>query len=647
MFVHLRARDPLWTASVVLSLALSLWLFWPTLHDGLYADDFLAEAMLNGSFAVPRGPLDLFNFADGTTRDVSALKRLGSLPWWSPPDLRIAFLRPLSSALWHVDRALFGEHYGAYHAHSLLVFALLVIASAALYRKLLPSLPAALATLMFALDDSHHFPVVWLSNRGGIYASLFGVLALLAHLQWRTRGQLRYALLSAGAVCIALAFGEWALPMLAYIAAYELLGAEDSWRKRALALLPSALPAAVFLVLRAALQYGARGSGAYIDPGVDAKRFLFTVLHRIPTFVADMIWNTPSEWWDHGTPWRDAILSRWLIPPRVWAELPSWHFFQLALGVLGLAAIGFGLRFCAAGLSAAERRTVRWMLLGSLGALVPVVGSFASTRLTIAAFLGLTPLMALVLREVGRRLRAAARLRPLGFAGYYLIVLAIVHNQFYEPLQANVEAQVDHYATASQWVLGAELDPALVPKQRVILLAGSEFTTTFYFAYIWAHHGRPLPAAYYPITSTPCAHYVERVGPNELVLRALGGYYLESGAENMFRSPERIWREQESTVLGDDVRITAEQVTNGVPGVLRLTFARPLDDPSYVFLIAVQHGLVRFHAPPLGQQMLLARASDPSWTAMDRFRYVMRVAPLPHMLSYTTVPGFVLYDPAR
>ena len=110
-----------------------------------------------------------------------------------------------------------------------------------LYRRLFPAGVALLAALMFAIDDSHHFAVLWLSNRGGIYAVMVGVLALLAHLRWRVDGQRAYAFVSFALVCVGLSLGEWVLPMFAYIAAFELLGARDSLPRRALALLPVAL----------------------------------------------------------------------------------------------------------------------------------------------------------------------------------------------------------------------------------------------------------------------------------------------------------------------------------------------------------------------------------------------------------------------
>jgi len=631
-------------------LALLLWFYAPTLHDGLFADDYIALAIMDGKFAAPRKTLDLFNFADGTPEDVYALRRLGSLPWWAPDDFRIAFMRPLSSAAWYFDHWLFGRNYGGYHAHSLFVLFALVLSASTLYRRLFPAGVALFAALVFAVDDSLQFPVLWLSNRGGLYALFFGSLALHAHLTFREQHKPAYALWSALAVTVGLLFGEWAIPMLAYVAAYELVAAKGPVRQRALALLPTFVPTLLFLAARAYFQYGARGSGAYVDPGADPVRFWASVIHRVPVFFADMLWNVPSEWWDHGTPWRDWILSLWLFTPEVWVRFPDWHFYQLLLGALAMLALGLTFQLYRKGLTPEEQRNVRFLLLGAIAALVPVVGSFPSSRLTIAAYMGLAPAFALFMRELARRLGALSFAPTFRFAARFASLAAgvavIVHFQLYSPLQANIAAQVNHYATTGEWAQAAELNVSTLPQQRVFMVSGSEFTTTFFFSYIWAQAGFPLPKSYYPITACPCANQVTRTAPNELLLRGMGSVYLASGEENMFQSPGRIWHEGE-TVLLEDMKVRAEEVVDGHPSQLRFTFDRPLEDPSYVFLTALPNGIVRWTPPSLGEQVLVPRAADPHWPSLENYRDYVRIAPVPDMLHYGSIPFFLTFDPRR
>jgi len=641
-----RTAAALYIAAVAVVLALGMQLFWPTLRLGVFADDYTAAAMLDGSFAAPRGPLDLFNFADGTREDIRKLRRLGSIPWWAPDDFRVSFLRPLSSALVHVDRALFGEALWLHHAHSIAAWALLVVAASLLYRRLLPAASAVIATAFYGLDHSHHFPVLWLSNRGGIYATALGVFALLAHLRWRAGGGARFAVASTACLCTGLLLGEWVLPMFAYLIAYEAVAASGTLRARATALLPAAVPGIAFLWVRAALGYGARGSGAYIDPGAEPLRFALALVHRIPVFVADMIFNVPSSWWDHNSPWRDEVLGLELIPPSLWLQLPSWPAYHVALGVLGLLALASTVRWCWPELTPGERTHVRWLLLGSLIALLPVAGSFMSTRLTMAAFLGVAPVLALVLRQVGRVLLRAPSIHFARWLGSYALGVVLLAFQLVAPLREDIAGRVDDFSSTTAWVLAAELDPRRVADQRVFLLASSEFTTTFYLAYIWAYHGRPLPRSYAPISSAPYAHDVERVADDALVLRPLGGGLLASGQEHMFRSPRQPMLRGQSIAL-DGARVDVLRTRDGLPQMLRVTFDRSLDDPSLRLLVSTRDGLTTFEPPLLHETKRVPRASHPNWIALQRSREERRMGRPPELVRFEPVPGFVKYDPVR
>jgi hypothetical protein len=517
-----------------------------------------------------------------------------------------------------------------------------VIAASVLYRRLFSRGVAALATLMFAIDDSQHFPVLWLSNRGGIYAVLFGVVGLHAHLRFREDGSRAHAFLSAFLFGVALLFGEWALPMFGYVLAYELFAARDAWRTRALALLPAAVPGVAFLIARALLGYGARGSGAYVDPAAEPAHFALALVQRIPVLVADMVWNVPSSWWDHGSPWRNTVLGWDVIPPSLWARMPSWPFFHMLLGLIAFAALFGVLRSTWAALDARERVHVRFMLIGALLALVPVVSSFLSTRLTLAAFFGLAPLPALALRQVGRVLLRAPRVRAPRWFATYAAGVALAYFQLIDPLTDDIQAQADSAATTTHWVLNADLDPRRAAQQHVIMLASAEFTTTFYFAYIWGFAGHAAPLSFAPISTAPYAHDLERVADNVLIMRTLGGPFLDSGLEAMFHAKKRSMHIGQSVRL-DGLQVSIESAYRGAALALRLTFDRSVDDASYAFLFSGRYGIERVVPPALGTTLRLPRASPPNWIALQRNRDKQRIAPQPDMISFRPVPTFVDY----
>jgi hypothetical protein len=628
-----------YAAAIAATLAFGLWRFAPTLDLGLAADDYMAVAVVEGSFAAPRSPLDAFNFAGGTAADVRATQRLGSVPWYAPPELRFAFLRPLSSALWLLDRELFGDALWAYHAHSIAVWALLALAASALYRRLLPLSAAALATAIFALDQSQHMPVLWLCNRGALYALLLGVLALHSHVRWREQGA-RWGpwatLLCTG---LSLLFGEWALAMLAYVFAYEAVAQRGALRERALALLPTAVPAGLFMVARAWLGYGVRGSGTYVDPGAEPLQFLALLSHRIPVLIADALFDLPAAWWDHGSPLRDRILASELFSPTAWMALPDWRVYHGVLGGLAVVALVVAARLLARALPPAERRQLSWLTLGAVLALVPVAGSFPSTRLTLAAMFGFAPAFALALRELGRVLIRPG-LRLSAFFGLYALAVTIVALQLISPLRGNVRGTVDGFVTTRQWVLHAELDPREVAGQRVFLLLSSEFVSTIFFAYTWGRHGRPLPRSVYSISMAPVAHDVERTGQNELVLRTLGGTFLSSAGEHMFRDP-RIPLQPGDSVALDGMTITVLRLLDGEPQALHVRFDRPLEDPGYAFLVSTEQGLRRFELPAVGETRRMPLPAFPNWNEQQRAREQARIGTPPDTFAFDPVPPFV------
>ena len=88
----------------------------PSLGIGFYVDDYLHQLVLRGE--APMHPLALYDFgelADWTDREGD----VGSFPWWSTPDWKARFFRPLSSATIWLDHAIFGDFALGYQLVSL------------------------------------------------------------------------------------------------------------------------------------------------------------------------------------------------------------------------------------------------------------------------------------------------------------------------------------------------------------------------------------------------------------------------------------------------------------------------------------------------------------------------------------------------
>src|SRR6266478_7352775 len=125
----------------------------PALGAGFYTDDFVQLAKLRSGGAAAERAGSLFTFTEGgeSTRRLIAD---GTLPWWTTPELRVRFFRPLSAALMVVDHALFGLHPLGYHLHNLLWWVAWLGGTALLFRRMFPPRLGLLAFVMFAIDDA-------------------------------------------------------------------------------------------------------------------------------------------------------------------------------------------------------------------------------------------------------------------------------------------------------------------------------------------------------------------------------------------------------------------------------------------------------------------------------------------------------------
>ncbi len=63
-----------------------------------------------------------------------------------------------------IDYQLWPDSPLLMHAHSLIWLGLAAATAAFLYRRFEPSATAGLAVLLFAIDDAHIMPAMWLAN---------------------------------------------------------------------------------------------------------------------------------------------------------------------------------------------------------------------------------------------------------------------------------------------------------------------------------------------------------------------------------------------------------------------------------------------------------------------------------------------------
>ncbi|MBC8072433.1 MAG: hypothetical protein IAG13_29185, partial [Deltaproteobacteria bacterium] len=274
---------------VLAIIAVGVALRWPALSVGFAMDDWAQLAMLDGSDPRARGAFDLFVFAEPASMQL-ALER-GTLPWWTDPELRLAAMRPLSSALVAIDVRLFDHDPRLFHLHSLLWWIAMLLVAARLLWLVLPHRWALLTFALYVADECHGFPLAWLANRNAIVAATFGFAAVIEHVRWREHaiGHVRWT--SMLALALSLAAGEYGLCAAAFIVAYELTG-ERVARLRALT--PMLVVLLAWVLLHRLGGYGSFASGAYLDPTREPIAWFVAALQRVPVLLGGFVLALPT-----------------------------------------------------------------------------------------------------------------------------------------------------------------------------------------------------------------------------------------------------------------------------------------------------------------------------------------------------------------
>jgi hypothetical protein len=243
----------------------------PALSLGFMTDDHLHRSLGQTS----TDPLSLFKLS---STQAAYLRSIGELAWWSSPQLSIHFLRPLSTLTHLAEFHLWPDAAWAMHLASGLIYAALCGLAWLLYREFLPHdvHVAAIAALMFAIDEAHAPAVGWISSRNTVLASLFGFAAVLLHARSRKLGasgrgpealsrQLR--LHWGAALCFALALlsAEAGVGVFAYLIAYAVAFESGSLAKRLITLSPELVILVCWMIMYIAGGFGAHSTSFYRD----------------------------------------------------------------------------------------------------------------------------------------------------------------------------------------------------------------------------------------------------------------------------------------------------------------------------------------------------------------------------------------------
>jgi hypothetical protein len=602
----------------VVALALGSLARTDALDAGFWSDDYLHHAMLHGGYPLPRHAFDLFRFAGGGEHETKALTGFGYYPWWTHTDFRLSMLRPLASLSHAFDDAVLGPDARAHHLHSFVWWMLCVGAVSALLFEGLPPLAAGIAAALFALDESHSVPMLWIANRSLLMATAFGAAALFFHMRYRRSGARGARVGSIALFALALACGEYALPLLGYLCCLELVDPVPG-ASRARALAPFLALGIAFVSLCALFGYGAAHSGLYTSPLDSPIAYGRKLSQGLPVLVGELVLGVPADHFTFGPPWAVRLVELGLLDPGSPKLLSNVRSVQIGLGIFGgVVALVLWLRVRSR-LHPEHARSLDWLVAGIPIALLPVLGSFITTRLALPASIGVAALFGTALMAALGALRDA---REHGFSAraFGALVLAglvlFVHGYRAAAQGHATTALYGQVARARTRVpLDAEIDDSQIAKQRVIMVAAADANDAPYLPFVRYAHGRPLPKGFRLLSGSPGAHELRRIDATTIDLTVMSGTGLGGSVVGSLTRgrADALAVGQHFDLPG--LRVEVRSTSGRQPLRMRYTFDTPLEDPSLLWLEATPQGLRKLVLPAPGTTRIVAAPVLPDLVA--------------------------------
>lgn len=573
---------------IALGILVSALLFLPSFNAPFVLDDYFL--FLN----IDRGsPFELYSFIPQNIAWTNQLSQEGYYPWWTLPEIKVTFFRPLSSFLLYMDHLLFGDHAIFFHIHSFIWLGALITAYGLLLRRLLPGKIGILAFFLCILDDAHGFAAFWSANRHALVSAVFVFWGLLAYIRWREEHWKPGYYLSHLGFALGLLSGEMALSALVYILSYEIFAGPGPWTQRIKSLATLAVIGALYFLFYRGLGYGTFGSDFWIDPVAHFPTYLYALLTRVPAMLSDIILG--------------VLADIWFISPVV-------QYVQIALGAISMVIIVFVFKFCLTRLNSKERKTILWLTVGSVMALLPAATTYPQSRQLLCASFGASAFLAAVIYQGLDALKETWKLPPLkkqilvGLGGLFAvshIIVAPAILLFYQFHWRGFEKALQEVAVN---VEGVEDN---FRERHAIVLTSPDHLITYYSFPLRLVYKKPLPLCWKILSFAPFDHIVTRTGPKTLLLELKEGCFLSTSMEKLFRSSEFAFRRGDKVASGVFTAYI-EDVDQHGPTKIRFEFDKPLDDPSLVFLSWQDGRFRRQELPPLGESKVLKKVSGPS-----------------------------------
>jgi len=287
-----------------------------------------------------------------------------------------------------------------------------------------------------------------------------------------------------------------------------------------------------------------------------------------------------------------------------WDLVPDYRWLQVVLGIAAVPAVAaLGWRWRRE-MEPSVVRELRWLIPGSLAALIPAAFAPPSERQLLVPILGLAVALAFLLRTAWRRWRRREggwrRRLP---AGVLVLLLVVAH--FAGPIAARVfgftviPSWSHFYAEIADQL---PLDPERGGRQQMIAVNTPGYLTYFPQYVDLVRDGPLFAERWHVLSAAPRDLRIERTAARTLELEVVGGQLLDSAEERAFIPPERrfVTGEVIETAL---FRVEVLAVNDLGPTRVAFHFRRDLEDPDLTFVIWQDDRFEEISPPTIGEPL--------------------------------------------
>ncbi len=573
----------------------------PSLFIGFQLDDYFHQLVMDHLDYFPashRAPNRFFSFVDGEPETTDWLMKIGLLPWWTAPELKLSFWRPVTVLTHLADYALWPDQPFFMHLQSLFWFAGVIAIATLLYRRFSGfTITAGLAALLFALDDAHGMPAGWLANRNALIATFFSLLTLWYHHRYRRTPRIGFFMGALVSFTLGLLAGELAISCLAYLAAYAVFLDDSPLRNRFASLIPYAIIVTAWWFARSHFGAGTAGSELYIDPSSEPLRFLGALIERAPLLLLGQT----------GVPIAGLYLFK-----------PDW------IPVIWIVSMLFctGFAFLLAPLLKSDR-TARFYTSAMLLSLVPICSTFPHERLLFMTGFGAMGLMAQLMVHLSRQVKS-----PVSTPWYrhlmqtillFLITIHLVAAPLMLPVSASTAKMLEPLIDE---VLASITDDGFDASDTLIMINPPLPFFAQYLPIVRIVQDMKVPREYYVLAPGTTDLTITRSRDDSLAITAARGF-VSAPFDAMFRASHFRFEPGDTINLGSLKTVIQTITSDGRPETVQFTFTGSLDAKNRVWLYWDGNRFIRFPVPGNGETVHLP--------AQDLWRYLVgqRQASLP------------------